>query len=317
VEALAKAISWIESGEEVALATVIRVSGSTPRHVGAKLAVTAKGQLCGTVGGGRVEHRVTTIARAVAQHGKAQRHVVHLVRDLGMCCGGTMEFWIESVAPSVAVIQQALTRLLERKSVCLITPFSQECKWIMDGNAVGRVPRYEDSQFVENLVPRDRLIVFGLGHVARELAPLAHRVGFEVFVCDDGETGAIDQQAVGVSRTIASFEVSDVVRAMGTLGVGDYVVIVTRDHALDERILEHLLPVEELSYLGLIGSLGKIGRFRKRLESKSPLVAERWAQLSAPIGVDIDAETPQEIAVSIVAQLIATRAKRRRFGVTI
>jgi xanthine dehydrogenase accessory factor len=113
---------------------------------------------------------------------------------------------------------------------------------------------------------------------------------------------------------IESFDVAEVERTLGGLGGDDYALIITRDHAIDQRLLETLIVHDELHYLGMIGSLGKVGRFRKRLEAKGIVTdddvgAARWARLHAPIGLDLGSETPEEIAISIVAQLVALRRR--------
>src|SRR6185503_7421286 len=90
-------------------------------------------------------------------------------------------------------------------------------------------------------------------------------------------------------------------------------LIVTRDHAIDQQLLERLIGHDELGYLGMIGSRGKVGRFRKRLEARGLLDGElgaaRWARLRAPIGLNVGAETPEEIAVAIAAELVAVRRR--------
>ena len=175
------------------------------------------------------------------------------------------------------------------------------------------VPRISGDSFVEPVRPRDRVIVFGAGHVARCVVPLASSVGFEVVVCDDDETGEL-QTPPQADRVIASFDLRDVQRELGSVGAGDYIVVVTRDHAVDQDIVERALAIESLAYLGVIGSLGKIGRFKKRLAAKGVVPVERWESISAPIGIDIAAETPHEIAVSIVAELIKRRNTERVRG---
>jgi xanthine dehydrogenase accessory factor len=91
------------------------------------------------------------------------------------------------------------------------------------------------------------------------------------------------------------------------------VLIVTRDHAIDQKLLEHLIGREDVAYLGMIGSRGKVGRFKKRLEAKGLLEGDdgqrRWQRLRAPIGLDISAETPEEIAIAIAAELVALRRR--------
>jgi xanthine dehydrogenase accessory factor len=96
---------------------------------------------------------------------------------------------------------------------------------------------------------------------------------------------------------------------LGRLGENDFAIIFTRDHAIDSRILEHLLPRLELSYLGMIGSANKVERFKRRLEAKGIATPDRWARLRSPIGLRIGAESPAEIAISVLAELIRTRAE--------
>jgi xanthine dehydrogenase accessory factor len=129
-------------------------------------------------------------------------------------------------------------------------------------------------------------------------------------VCDDGDTGALEEPMSWAQQIVASFDPGEVERALGGFGGDDLVLIVTRDHAVDQRILEAVLPREDLGFLGMIGSRGKVGRFLKRLVAKGLISGPEdplWRRLAAPIGLDIGAETPAEIAVAVVAQLVAVR----------
>jgi xanthine dehydrogenase accessory factor len=114
---------------------------------------------------------------------------------------------------------------------------------------------------------------------------------------------------------IESFDVDEVERELAGFTADDRVLIVTRDHAIDQQLLEKLIARDDIGYLGMIGSRGKVGRFRKRLEAKGLLDGERgaarWARVRAPIGLDIGAETPEEIAVAIAAELVAVRRTGR------
>jgi xanthine dehydrogenase accessory factor len=183
-----------------------------------------------------------------------------------------------------------------------------------EGDPRAHQPLVVDGLLVERVGPAERAIVFGLGHVARTLGPLLDGLGFQVVVCDDGETGATDAAPSWAARVIDSFDAQEVERELGGLGPDDYVLIVTRDHVIDQQLLEQLIAHEDLHYLGMIGSRGKVGRFRKRLEAKglvddSDRGQARWARLRAPIGFDIGAETPEEIAVAIAAELVAVRRR--------
>jgi xanthine dehydrogenase accessory factor len=187
-----------------------------------------------------------------------------------------------------------------------------------EGDPPAHEPAIAGDALVERIGPAERAIVFGLGHVARNLGPLLDGLGFDVIACDDGDTGATASPPAWASRVIESFDAREVERELGGFGGDDYVLIVTRDHAIDQQLLEQLISHDELHYLGMIGSRGKVGRFRKRLEAKglvddSDLGMARWARLRAPIGFDIGAETPEEIAVAIAAELVACR---RRGGPT-
>jgi xanthine dehydrogenase accessory factor len=160
--------------------------------------------------------------------------------------------------------------------------------------------------FMEPMLPSPRLYVCGAGHVGRALVPMAARVGFEVIVVDDLEENLAPERLPEAARILDDFEVA---RWEPAPGPDDYIVVVTRDHAIDQRLMESLLP-RPRAYLGLIGSRRKIAMFKERTAARG-IDPAGWEGVRAPIGVDIAAETPEEIAVAIVAELIAVRAARR------
>jgi len=313
-DVFAAALEALEGGRGVAIAAVTSASGSTPRHLGARMAVAADGQQWGTVGGGRIEQLVVAAAREVAGGAAARVVRQHLVRDLAMCCGGSMEVAVTSGAAS----RDAIALLASAKqAVVLVTPLDGsplEVRAPRDGDPRAHQPVIENGAMVERLGPAERAIVFGHGHVAKKLGPLLGNLNFSVIVCDDGETGALDEPPTWASRVIESFDAVEVERELGGFTGDDYVLIVTRDHAIDQKLLEQLIGHASVRYLGMIGSLGKIGRFRKRLEAKGLFDAAQWARVRAPIGLDIGAETPEEIAIAIAAELVACR---RRGGPTV
>lgn len=308
-----RARAALERDRGAVLATVVAASGSTPRHLGARMFLGSDGRVIGSVGGGRIEHEVMQAARQVADTGvpAVVRH--HLVRDLAMCCGGSMEV---ALAPAVGC-GEALAAVCEaekqRRPLVLETPLDGG-PWRARAAAVGERPRTRPAVhgglLVEACGVVQRVVLFGAGHVGRAVGELAASCGFEVIACDDGDTGALDAPVPWAARTVESFEVAEVERALGGLGEDDLVLIVTRDHAVDQRILEALIGRAELGYLGMIGSRGKVGRFLKRLVAKGLVQGAddpAWQRLVAPIGLDIGAETPAEIAVAVVAQLVALR----------
>jgi len=322
VKLFAQTARVMAEGRRVALATVVATAGSTPRHPGARMIVAEDGTAWGTVGGGRIELEVTEVAREIAAGGAPRRVKHHLVRDLAMCCGGSMEIAIGPAAPSADAIAAAAAAVAARRPAILDTP--------LDGGpltvrAVDRAearrwrhPAISDGVLREAIGLSERVLVFGAGHVGRAIGELVRRCDFEVVVCDDGDTGAIAEPPAWADQVVDSFDVADAARALGGLGAGDLVLIVTRDHAVDQRILEQLLAgppgcaVDDLDFVGMIGSRGKVGRFRKRVEARGLLEgpgAARWARLHAPVGLDLGAETPEEIAIAVVAQLVALRRR--------
>lgn len=146
------------------------------------------------------------------------------------------------------------------------------------------------------------LVVFGAGHVAKPLAAIAAGCGFEVTVVDERTEWACAERF-----PTASLEVRDAEAfARGlTLGGDEFVVVATHDHALDQKIVQHLLP-RRPAFLGMIGSVAKQRKFALRLRARGFGAAD-IARLRSPLGIPIGGHTPEEIAVSVVAELIAVR----------
>jgi xanthine dehydrogenase accessory factor len=311
VKVLRSALELLADGQAAALVTVIATSGSTPRHPGAKMVVTGDGQVIGTIGGGRIELEAAAAAREAALGRPAVRLKRHLVRELAMCCGGSMELYIEPAAPSRDALVRAVQRWEARQASLLTTPLDGGPKRVVDvlPAGVGRHPVIDGEVLLEPLSPPARLVLFGGGHVAQAIGPLARSVGFWVVVCDDGEVLSWEALPAWVDQVVESFDVRDFERLLGPLGPADYAVILSRDHAIDQRVLEQLIGRDQLAYLGLIGSRGKAERFRRRLEAKGLAAPERWSAVRSPVGLDIGAETPEEIAVAVVAELIRVRAR--------
>ena len=240
-------------GGAAALATVIGRSGSAPQIVGAKLLLLADGTFVGTVGGGAIEAQVIEACHATLREGRARRIEAHLVRDLGMCCGGSMEV------------------------------------------------------FVDHLQAQTRLFVIGAGHVAQALVPMASAAGFDVTVLDDREELLLHPSFQAVRAE--AYDVDELSDAIADLRDHDCVLIVTRDHARDEQALAALLRRPH-AYLGMIGSRRKVHTVLRRVLRREELQGRPSPDLSrvrAPVGLDLGGRTPGEIAVSILAELIAHR----------
>ncbi len=160
----------------------------------------------------------------------------------------------------------------------------------------------EMSVFLEVLEPAPRLFLFGAGYIAKPLAAIAAGCGFEVTVTDERPEWATGERFPTSRVRVESAE--DVARTIEPDG-RDCAVVVTHDHALDQRVVQHLLR-KPLRFVGMIGSLSKQRKFALRLRARG-FSDEEIARLHTPLGVAIGAATPEEIAVSVMAQLIAVR----------
>ncbi len=313
-DVIAAAADAGRAGEPVALVTVIEASGSTPRHAGARMLVREDGAIVGSVGGGKIELEIIEAARAVARgQAPATRFSRHLVHDLAMCCGGRMQAWIEPLGGARwKALDEATRRRRARRSCVLVTSMAEPGGMDVladDASLAARRPRLDGDRFYDPLRPSERVVLFGGGHVAQALAPLAAAVGFDVVVCDEEAAFASQERFPVAAALVHSFDRQEITRELGGLGAEDHLIILTRDHAVDQQILEQWIGDDAVGYLGMIGSRGKVGRFRKRLEAKGLIDEARWQRLHAPVGLSIGAETPEEIAVAIVAELIAWRRR--------
>jgi len=213
-----------------------------------------------------------------------------------------MEIFVEPLDRARALpLAEAARRRAQRRPCLLVTDLGGAGKDVRD---VGdeRRPRVDGDRFLEPISPVSRLVLFGAGHVAHALAPLAAAVGFEVVVCD-GDDRWLNAERFPTARRVPTFDPAAVAGELAPFGPGDHVVVVTRDHAVDRAVLDAYIH-RDLPFLGLVGSRAKVARIRGGVAVSD----EDWARVHAPVGLDIGAETPSEIAVSILAQLVAKRA---------
>jgi xanthine dehydrogenase accessory factor len=237
------------NGERGVLVVVTDVDGHAPQVVGAKMIVRPDRSIVGTIGGGRVEHVVQDRALAVLESGRADRASFQLKAELGMCCGGRMEVYMEPV------------------------------------------------------VVTERLFLFGAGHVAEPTCAFAAECGFEVTVIDERPDFNTEARFPGATRRHVA-EHGDVFSSL-EISARDYVVITTHNHDYDRDILARCLRTDA-RYIGMIGSTQKVKKTFSQLRLEGLTDAD-LARACTPIGLDIFAETPAEIAVSIVGELIRQR----------
>lgn len=236
-----------------ALCTVVATSGSTPRRTGAKMVVCVNGRTFGTIGGGNLEKQVIQDALRVIGSAKPGLFRHNLLHELDMCCGGTVQVYIEPV------------------------------------------------------MKKPRLYIFGAGHTGKATAALAAATGFETVVIDDREEYAKSAAADNVHVMHIAF--ADALRML-TFDNYTYIAVMTYSHPLDREIVAHCIT-QPHAYLGMIGSKRKVEMTKKMFMDAGVADAEVLDAVDMPMGIDIGAEGPEEIAVSIVARLLMKRNLRK------
>lgn len=339
-EILRSLIESIRSGRDVVACSLVETRGSTPQKAGAWMLVFPDGSQCGTLGGGCVEAEVRQRALAGLGSGEPAILTFHLDDnygwDDGLICGGRMVVLAEPLCSGSGLDYfDAFQRLVEQGDGCaeavvidagrlpdaapgaraLFGPTGELVAAQRFGNVppsvtqhvppVATRPRPMTHAGVAYLplLPRCRLVVVGAGHVGQAVATLAAQADFDVWVIDDRDRYANTERFPAAERII----VGNVAGTLAELPVDSktYVIIVTRGHSHDEEALFHLAG-RPARYLGMIGSKRKIRLIFDDLLAAG-VSAESLARVHAPLGLDIGSQTVPEIAVSIVAELIAHR----------
>lgn len=334
-------IDLFKSEATLALATIFRTKGSTPRSVGARMAVTPGGHILGTIGGGCSEATVIREARIVLDDGRPRLVRADMTEDVTeeaeAACGGTMEVvvarWGGDLLPLLEVVAQA-TR--ERRSVRLATCVKpkralgamavrsgpgfawaglseEEAAAVLEAVPAGgaTTPQFAPvtlgaekwTVLLEDHDPAPLLLVCGGGHIAVPLCRMARNLEFEVAVVDDRPSFADPTRfPEGTRTTCDAFD-----RALTGFPVDarTYAVVITHGHRQDFTCTRRLLG-RGAAYVGMIGS-------RRRVAGALDLLREAGvsetavSELHAPIGLDIGAETPAEIALAILAEVVLVR----------
>jgi len=342
-----KVADILERGEDLVLATVLNRSGSAPRSAGARMIVRADGTIIGTVGGGILEAAVQKTARDVFRSKLPELKEFQLsdgeAGRIGMLCGGHVEVLVQFLDSSTGgwleFYREAAAEVSGHTRSRLITEMpgggeSHPSQWLLtkDGATAGpsgrRLPEEAaiTSQLlaapqgyfeiggrkyhVETLYNSGTSYIFGAGHVGRALAQLAPVVGFRTVVLDDREQFAARNRLESADEVIVP---KSFARALEGLSIDEdsFIVIVTRGHAYDRTILGQALKTDA-GYIGMIGSRRKRDAIYEALAAECGFGPQDFARVHSPVGLAIGAETPEEIAVSIIAEMIQVRAEKNR-----
>ena len=309
-----KALAWYRAGKGAALATVVETWGSAPRRVGSQLAISGEGEIAGSVSGGCVEGAV--VAEALdAMEASAPVLLEYGVSDgdafaVGLACGGTIRVLVEPVGEVMPedVLVELVAARAAREPVAYVTG-PQGRRLMRDGHEMRfRMDRsgFEDDgeTFVAIHNPPLRLIIVGAVHIAQALVPMARIAGYDPMLVDPRESFASEARFPG--ETLVHDWPDEGVRGFG-LDSRTALVLLTHDPKLDDPALEQALG-SDVFYIGALGSTRTHAKRLERLGNNGFSEAQ-LARIHGPIGLDIGAAGPAEIAVSILAEM--TRVLRQ------
>ena len=260
----------VKQNKNIAVCTIVNTKGSTPRKVGGKMIVYEHGEIFGTIGGGELEH--TVIEDAIKQIKKGEPAIFRhdLLHQHGMCCGGTVDIYIEPV------------------------------------------------------MKKNKLYIFGAGHTGKALAKLAMNFDFEVILIDERTNPVPLNQASAKNSDrndddSSDFKSTDDVKAFNKLALHytqalpllpfddhTFICIMTYSHPYDRDILAYCLK-KPFAYLGMIGSKRKVEMTKKMFLDGGLAIPDELEKVDMPMGLNIGAEGPDEIALSILAKLVAVK----------
>ena len=305
------------------LALISGVKGSSPQRIGAKALFFEDGRIVGTLGGGCLEAEVHARAKRALKTGEASTFEMLLDHDFGwddgLICGGSVTGLILPRAAQAAELWRKLTTVTEpvcwgvKKdfSIALIPgsagfqpPGSDKGK----GQCAGKMPALPDWLYQETVAPLCALWIAGSGHVAQAVAPLAQQLEFDVTVFDD-RPGLANHQFFpdDIHLRVGGWHelLKEPLPAQPTFGL-----IVTRGHQHDALVLTEWIQ-RAFVFLGMIGSRRKARIIREQFLKQNIATAEQFDRIACPVGMDIQAQSTPEIAVSVMAQYIRKRAEIR------
>lgn len=340
---LADVEQWLGEGKRVALATVIETWGSAPRGVGAHMALTAAAEMSGSVSGGCVEGAVVEAGIEVLEKGVAKLLKFGVADetawDVGLACGGNIEVLVRPI--DVPQFEAAKRTIAQERTFAIVyvvegpdAILGREMLIVergavggsisegIDGQAVaaGRkvltarrsrrvqvtVPGEESTPvvlFVDVVLPRASLVIVGGVHIALALVHYAQKLDFHTVVVDPRRAFGSAARFQHVDQLIQTWP--EEAFAQNPLNESSAVVVLTHDPKIDDGAVKTALASEAF-YIGVLGSRKTHAKRRERLLDAGVSEAQ-LARLHAPIGLDLGGRTPEEIALAVMAEIVAER----------
>jgi len=330
---------WRQNNEKIAVATVVKTWGSAPRPVGSKLILTHGGSIAGSVSGGCVEGAIIDEGISVLDTGKSSLLTFQVADeeawDVGLPCGGTIQVFVEPFSALDGIYASLKQHLENRQPIAVAGTLKGPPEYInrklivledgriegdlnipgqtnlivsialeMLGKETGGILDLEEtSLFIEVYPPTPRLIIVGAVHIAEKLVSIARTVGFDTIVVDPRRAFLTRDRFPHASEMVPEWP-SEALPGMD-LNNSAYIVVLSHDPKLDDPALQVALR-SKARYVGAIGSRRTNQKQIERLRAAG-LTDEQIARLHAPIGLDIWARLPGEIALSIMAEVVQVR----------
>ena len=307
---LRQAIAWLIDGQTVALVTVARTWGSSPRPPGSLMAINGLGATVGSVSGGCIEDDLIARIKEGGVESACAASLPAVLRygisadqahRFGLPCGGTVELVVEPVGAhsQLEELLAACTRRHSTERVLHLQTGQVELKpGIRDG-----VPVLEPDRLVTHFGPRARIVVIGAGDLSRYLCEMALSMGFEVIVCDPREE---HRTTWAQDRVTVTHEMPDDLLVRLRPDARTAVIALTHDPKLDDLALLEALQSDAF-YVGAIGSRRNQSQRRERLTTHFEVSAADLERFRGPAGIYIGSKTPAEIALSIMAEIVAAK----------
>ena len=248
ISILKNTLELVEKGVKLALVTITKSEGSTPRVTGAQMSVLKDGSIIGTIGGGAIEKKAIELALEAIKDGESKSVYLHLA-DEGMVCGGEIEI------------------------------------------------------FIQVYKPRPEILIVGGGHVSYALYKIASLLNFDIVIFEDREEFVSHERFPNAKKLIFG-KIEEELKEY-KIDENSYIVIVTRGHKYDGEALEAVID-SNARYIGVIGSKKKVINMFSVIRDRG-ITEDKLSKVYAPIGLDIADNSPEEIAISILAEILAVK----------
>ena len=301
---------WLKEKRKVALATVISTWGSAPRPVGGQMAIDSNGEIIGSVSGGCVEGSVINEGINSINDGKLRIKDYGISNDMawevGLACGGELKILIQPLNLEDEIVYSIVENIKNREPTKLIINCLTGCRHI-DNSMINQVSTYDKTkeEFIHVINPKPRLFIVGAVHIAQALIPLAKIADFEIILIDPRDHFATEDRFPNCK---VINEWPDTALSNFILDEATHLVTLTHDPKIDDPALIYALKKD----MGYIGSLGSKKTHNKRCERLIDIgfCQSDLSKIHGPIGLNIKAKTPAEIAVSIMAEIINFRRSK-------